>query len=116
MWLISSITKNYPYFTDKSIPIISYTYTSYIASKNSNYKRLLQDLKLEDFIKPPDCSNKNSPFKNGPSGQVITEDVNIIENQSLRKVLSKGPKYLEPSSINWSFNFEILNARKRIKR
>ena len=33
-----------PYFKDKLIPIISYSYTSPIASKMFNYKRLLQNL------------------------------------------------------------------------
>ena len=34
--------------------------------------------------------------------------LNIVENESLRKVLSNGPKYREPPSINWNYNFKVL--------
>jgi len=37
-----------PYFKDKSVPIISYTYTSPIASKIFNHKRVLQELSIND--------------------------------------------------------------------
>ena len=57
---------------------------------------------------PPDCSCVSSPFKYSPSGHVITGDLNIISNESLRNVLAKGPKYREPKSINWNFNFKLL--------
>ena len=69
----------------------------------------MHNLEIEDFkAKPPDCSCKNSPFKYGPSGHVVTGDLTIIENESLRNILSKGPKYREPRSINWNYNFKVL--------
>lgn len=46
----------------------------------------------------------------------------VIDNESLRKVLSKGPKNREPRSTNCNYNFKILMdakkdyARKWIKR
>ena len=98
-----------PYFNDKSVPKISYTYTTPIAPRIFNYKKVLQNLRIDDFkAKPPDCSCASSPFKYSPSGHVITGDLNIISNESLRNVLSKGPKYREPKSINWNFNFKLL--------
>ena len=30
------------------------------------------------------------------------------DNKNLRKILAKGPKYREPQSINWKYNFKIL--------
>ena len=81
-----------PYFKDQSVPIISYTYTSPIAPKIFNHKRVLQDLNIDDFkAKPPDCSCNSSPFKYSPAGHVITGDLNVIENKPLRDVLAKGP-------------------------
>ena len=110
-------------FKDKSVPKISYTYTTPIAPRIFNYKKVLQDLEIDDFkAKPPDCSCANSPFKYGPSGHIITGDLNIVQNKSLRDVLSKGPKYREPRSINWNYNFKLLMdavedyARKWVKR
>ena len=38
-----------PYFKDKSIPIISYTYTSTIAPKVFNYKQVLRDFQINDL-------------------------------------------------------------------
>ena len=46
----------------------------------------------------------------------------ICINESLRNVLSKGPEYREPRSINWNYNFKVLMdpvedyARKLMKR
>ena len=98
-----------PYFKDQSVPIISYTYTTPIATKIFNYKQVLQDLNINDFkSKPPDCTCASSPFVYDPAGHVITGDLNIISNISLRSVLAKGPKYREPKSINWKHNFKIL--------
>ena len=52
-----------PYFKDQSVPIISYTYTSTIAPKIFNYRRVLQNLSINDLkAKPPGCSCEHSPF------------------------------------------------------
>ena len=42
-----------PYFKNKSIPIISYTYTTPITPRIFNYKRALQDLLINDFKTKP---------------------------------------------------------------
>jgi hypothetical protein len=39
---------------------------------------------------------------------VITGDLNIIQHESLRKVISHGPKFREPQHINWKHNFKII--------
>ena len=48
------------------------------------------------------------PFIYNPIGHVITGDLKIINNTSLREVFAKGPKYCEHKSINWKHNFKIL--------
>jgi hypothetical protein len=45
---------------------------------------------------------------NSPSGHVITGDLNIIKHESLRKMISHGPKFREPQHINWKHNFKII--------
>ena len=47
-------------------------------------------------------------LKYNPAGQVITGDLNIAENISVRIVFAKGPKFRELQSINWKFNFKNL--------
>ena len=57
------------------------------------YKHALKNLSMDNYkSKPPDCTCESSPFKYSPSGQVITSDLNIVENISLRNVFTKGPK------------------------
>ena len=57
---------------------------------------VLQDVSIDDLrAKPPDFSCHNSPFKYSPACNVITGDLNIIENENYRKILTKGPKYQE---------------------
>ena len=98
-----------PYFEQQSAPLISYTYTRPIATKIFNHKRVLKNLILEDIkSKPPSCSCSSSPFMYSPVGHVVTGDLTIIKNEQLRGLLSKGPKYREPKSFNWNFNFKLL--------
>jgi hypothetical protein len=52
--------------------------------------------------------NDNSPFTYSPTGHVIARDLNIIDNENLRKVLAKDPKYREPQSKNWKYKFKLL--------
>jgi 2-phospho-L-lactate guanylyltransferase (CobY/MobA/RfbA family) len=65
-----------------------------IGRKMFNYKEALQDIKIEDYIKKPlTCDCSHSPFQYNPSGHVITGDLNIIQHESLRKVISHGTKF-----------------------
>jgi hypothetical protein len=47
-----------------------------------------------------------------PSGHVITGDLNIIQHESLRKVISHGPNFREPQHINWKHNFKIIMEKE----
>ena len=112
-----------PYFKNQSVPIVSYSYTNSIGRKIFNYKEALQDINIKEYIKNPlTCDCSHSPFQYNPSGHVITGDLNIIQHESLRKVISHGPKFREPQHINWKHNFKIIMdavedyARRWIKR
>ena len=90
-----------PYLKDQSVPIISYDYTRPIASKCFNYKHVLHNLNIDNFkYKPPECTCASSPFTYNPTGHVITGDLKVINNTSLRDVFAKWTKYREPKSIN----------------
>jgi hypothetical protein len=58
---------------------------------------------LLQFTASDDCTCAISPFIYYPTSHVITGDLKIINNTSLRDVLPKGPK-----SINWKHNFKTL--------
>jgi hypothetical protein len=97
------------YFKDQSVTIISYAYTRPIASKSFNYRQVLRDLNIDDFkSKLPGCTCASSPFIYNLTGHVITGDLKIINNTSLRDVFAKGPKYREPKSLNGKHNIKII--------
>ena len=52
-----------------------------------------------------------SPFIYPNHGHIVTGDICISQNNKLRKLLCKGPKYREPVSINFSnCKTEIKNS------
>ena len=112
-----------PYFKNQSVPILSYRYTKTISSKIFNYNKALQHFKIEEFLQTPaSCDCSTSPFKYAPIGHVVTGDLNLVQHNSLRNTMSRGPKFREPQHINWNHNFKIIMesveeyARKWAKR
>ena len=90
-----------PYFKNQSVPIVSYSYTNCIGRKMFNYKEALQDINMEEYLNNPlTCDCSHSPFQYILSGYVITSDLNINQHESLRNVISHGPKFREPQHIN----------------
>ena len=72
-----------PYFIYQSVSITSHSYSSFIAPKIFNYKRVLQDFGIDDLkAKPPHCSCHNSPFKYTPASLIITGNLSIIDNDN----------------------------------
>ena len=104
------VVKNIPpYFKCQTTPKISYTYTNSIASKIFNYKQSLRDFKLNEHgSQPPLCSCSSSTYLYSPAGHVVTGNLNIVENLKLRDILSKGPKYREPTTFSWKYNFKLV--------
>ena len=90
---------------DIEIPSVVHSLGGTIRNKIFNYKTTVQDIKTTDLetfgtgILTCDCNK--STFCNTDHGHVLTGDLRIIENVRLRKLISKGPNYREPRSINW---------------
>ena len=86
-------------------PSIVYNLTPTIRSKIFNYRETVNDIDINDHLtygtKLPSCDCHDSPFVDSDHGHIMTGDLRIIENQHLRKLISKGPNYREPRSINW---------------
>ena len=99
----TSVTNKIPvYFRDKEPPIVSYEYTSTVASKLFNFSPALSNLNVSEyFSNPQTCQCKESKFCYEPHGHVITGDLRVIENAKLRELVTKGPKYKEPNRVNW---------------
>ena len=93
----------------RSVSTNHFIYLYPIATKIFNYKHVLKSLSIDDYkSKPSDCTCERNTFKYNLTGHVINGDLNIVDNISLRNVFVNGPKFREPQSINWKFNFKIL--------
>ena len=80
-----SVQKTIPdYFKNKATPVISYTYTKSIASKDFNHKRVLETFNLKDVkSKPLDCSCASSQYNYSPAVHVFNGDLGIFTNEQL---------------------------------
>ena len=109
------ISKLPEHLQEQEPPSIVYKLSSTISNKIFNYKQTVHAIDIHDEItygtELPECDCRNSPFVDTDHGHIVTGDLRIIANKHLRKLLSKGPNYREPKSINWSkCKEEILNA------
>ena len=86
------------------IPMVTYKLQPPIRSKIFNHKKFVESLDINSFIQDENiipCNCENSPYKDSEHGHIITGDLRIIRNNKLRKLITKGPKYREPTNISW---------------
>ena len=104
------VTSTIPaYLKNHSPPIISYCYSSPIASKIFNYKKVLQGLNTENITRNPTaCPCKASEFCYNPAGHIMTGDFNIVRISKHRDILSKGSKYKKPRCFTWKQNSKLI--------
>ena len=95
------------YFYQQRFSEDTYRYT---VTQIFDYKHVLQDLNLDDFIySPPDCTCTCSPFIYNPNGHVklVILTVSTTNNTSFWDVSVTRPKYCEPKSINQTHHFKM---------
>ena len=56
------------------------------------------------------CDCSTSKFKDKFHGHIVTGDLNVITNQKLRSLLTKGPSYREANEINWMKVFHHIKT------
>ena len=90
---------------DEYLPAVVYSLEGTIRNKIFNYKQTVAEIDTNDpntfgtGLASCDCAN--SEFCDPNHGHVLTGDLRIIENQKLRKLISRGPNYREPTTIHW---------------
>ena len=78
-----------------------------IRSKILNYQETISslDIVVDDdisFVRNlPSCDCQNSEFCDPHHKHIVTGDLRVVSNQKLRKLLSKGPNYREPKTLNY---------------
>ena len=82
-----------------SRPMIVFNYTKPVRSEILNYRQTVQD---SDFDSDEGtCNCHQSVYKDPNHDHVITGNLNIISNLKLKRLLSKGPGYREPRTLNF---------------
>ena len=96
--VISSIPN---YFNNSETPIFFYKYNKSIRSTIFNFITIVNDLDI-DSNTPASCDCQNSNYIYPSAGYVITGSLNVISDARNRNIISKGPKYIFPSNIDFS--------------
>ena len=89
--------------TPDNIPAVTYKLSTPIRDKIFNYKQTVESICLneDDSLNADECTCLHSPFCDQDHGHIITGDLRIVENSKLRKLLTKGPNYREPKTVNY---------------
>ena len=102
-----TVKGNSPHLMEETdVPMVVYSLSQPIRSKVFNYKKFVKNLDLDLFCRdnksvPCHCKKYDPIFIDKNAKHVLTGNLNIVNNNKLRKLLSKGPKYREPVKIDW---------------
>ena len=102
-------------FNISGIPMVFYNLNPSIRSTLFNYKQFVLHLNIDEFLKDPNsikcCWNKyDKSFTNNHYGHIITGNLNIVNNERLHQLISKGPKYREPKQICFQEAYEEIQT------
>ena len=87
-------------------PSVVYKYRPSISSKIFNYNKTVNEFNDSDDIICKCESHAN--FVNSDLGHVATGNVSIFDNESLRDTLKKGPKFIEPVTLDFEKAQEVI--------
>ena len=88
------------YFKNSETPMICYKYKRSTRGLLFNYNKIVSDLNIKTST-PTQCDCSTSRFCYGPAGHIITGNLDVIEDNRIRKLISKGPKYRIPAEIDF---------------
>ena len=103
----NTVLKNLPPKMDKDeIPMIVHKLTEPIRATVLNYNKFVSSLDLNAFDKdkntvPCHCHEFDPSYVDQHYSHILTGDLSIVKNIKLRTILSKGPKYREPTQVNF---------------
>ena len=94
------------------VPSIVFSLGKTIRNKIFNYKDTVANIDISDKTTfgtgLAECDCKNSDFTNKDHNHVLTGDLRIIQNKKLRDLISKGPNFREPKTINWKKCIQVI--------
>ena len=80
---------------------ISYKLTSPIRKQIFNYKETVQNLSADHIPSINECNCTSSEFCDPHHGHIISADLRLVQNNELRKILSKGPNFRETRDMDF---------------
>ena len=98
----------------ENIPVVTYKLGATIRNKILNYKDTVESIYIDEDVSfitnTGDCQCSDSEFCDPHHKHIVTGDLRIVENTKLRKLLSKGPNYREPCTINFNKCISAITA------
>jgi len=94
--------------TEENLPKVTTSLSPSIRNKVLNYKDVVSSINLNIVDNKyvvdnmPQCHCHLSNFCDDHHGHIVTGDLRVIENNKLRKLLTKGPNFREPTFLNFS--------------
>jgi len=99
----SNVPRPFPVLGVGSGHETSYRYTTTIAGKIFNYRRVVDQLDQKQGAADMEW-NCSSNYWYEPCGHVVTGDLSIIRDVKQRNLIKKGPMYREQNNIDWKVN------------
>ena len=99
---------------EENLPVITFCLDQPIRNKILNYKETVSSIKftLENNVHVvenlPECECHLSEFLDEHHEHVVTGDLRFITNDKLRKLLTKGPNFREPKTVNYNRCYTVI--------
>ena len=104
----STVIRAFPTFlVPYTPPMVCYSYSKTISATIFNYKQAVRGLDFNIGTEQMTCNCVNSQYTYTPAGHIVTGDLRIIEDYTLRELIRKGPSYREQNNINWDLNMKL---------
>ena len=91
---------------ESHIPVVTFKLCNTVRNKILNYKPTVDSIFTDDEVSfstgTDRCDCQNSEFCDPDHGHIITGDLRIVKCTKLRKLLTHGPNYREPQSLNYN--------------
>ena len=98
-------------FKVQAPPTVLFLRSRSIGSQIFNYKKVVEDLETKEWdADAHTCACSNSEFCDSDHGHIVTGNLNIVANDKLRLLLSKGPTYREANNVDWKKVFHCING------
>ena len=102
------------FLIEDDIPMVVYSLQSPIRSSIFNYTKFVASLDLNSANHdinsiPCHCHSYDNKYIDNHHGHILTGDLSIINNVRLRDLIAKGPKFREPTDINFDDALTSIN-------